>query len=452
MELTQQSTGRSPSAGATEQAANVIRVLENYLDELERGQPVDPESLVARHPEMAEELRAYLRQLDVLHLATAGLRSPLRADQALATEEIAEQGRLGDFVLLREVGRGGMGIVYEAEQVSLGRRVALKVLPHAAALNGKQLQRFKHEAEAAAHLQHGNIVPVYAVGCERGIHSYAMQFIDGQSLAGFISALRQQAGKPVQARQPDEGTAQDTVQQGAIKEETVTLHPLSSPFLAPSAFFQSVARLGIQAALALEHAHQLGVVHRDIKPGNLLLDASGNVWISDFGLARSRNDPGVTRSGDLIGTLRYMSPEQASAKRGLSDQRTDVYSLGATLYELLTLEPAFPGEEPREVLRQLAFEEPRRPRSLNPAIPPDLETIVMKAMGKTPDERYSTAQELADDLRRFLDDTPIQARRPTYGQRLRKWGRRHKAWMTAGVAAMAIIILALAVSTALIWQ
>ncbi|HMC90678.1 MAG TPA: serine/threonine-protein kinase [Gemmataceae bacterium] len=363
MELTQQSA----SAGATEQAASVIRVLEGYLDELERGGAVDPESLVARHPEMAEELRAYLRQLDVLHLATAGLRSPLRADQALATEEIAEQGRLGDFVLLREVGRGGMGIVYEAEQVSLGRRVALKVLPHAAALNSKQLQRFKHEAEAAAHLQHGNIVPVYAVGCERGIHFYAMQFIDGQSLAGFISALRQQAGKPAQERQPDEGTTQDTVQQP--REETVTLHPLSSPFHTPSAFFQSVARLGIQAALALEHAHQLGVVHRDIKPGNLLLDASGNVWISDFGLARSRNDPGVTRSGDLIGTLRYMSPEQASAKRGLSDQRTDVYSLGATLYELLTLEPAFPGEEPREVLRQLAFEEPRRPRSLNPAIP-----------------------------------------------------------------------------------
>src|SRR5438132_4791368 len=179
MELTQQSA----SAGATEQAASVIRVLEGYLDELERGGAVDPESLVARHPEMAEELRAYLRQLDVLHLATAGLRSPLRADQALAAEETAEQGRLGDFVLLREVGRGGMGVVYEAEQVSLGRRVALKVLPHAAALNPKQRQRFQIEAQVAAQLHHPHIVPIFAVGCEQGIHYYAMQFVEGRSLA-----------------------------------------------------------------------------------------------------------------------------------------------------------------------------------------------------------------------------------------------------------------------------
>src|SRR5262249_45427153 len=153
------------------------------------------------------------------------------------------------------------------------------------------------------------------------------------------------------------------------------------------AYFRRVARLGVQAAAALEHAHGLGVVHRDIKPANLLLDAGGALWVTDFGLARLHTDAGLTRSGDLVGTLRYVSREQALAKPAAVDHRTDVYSLGATLYELLTLEPAFPGRDHQEVLRQVAFEEPRPPRRLDKAVPAELETVVLKAMAKAPDER-----------------------------------------------------------------
>src|SRR5262249_2618580 len=187
------------------------------------------------------------------------------------------------------------------------------------------------------------------------------------------------------------------------------------------AFYRTVASLGVQAAEALEFAHQSGVVHRDVKPANLLLDAGGRVWVTDFGLARLGTDAGLTMTGDLLGTLRYMSPEQALGQRVPVDHRTDVYSLGATLYELLTLGPACGGPTRGEVRRRIALEEPRPPRRLNPAVPAELETIVLKAMAKNPAERYATAQELADDLKRFLEDKPIRARRPSLRQRAAKW-------------------------------
>jgi serine/threonine protein kinase len=176
----------------------------------------------------------------------------------------------------------------------------------------------------------------------------------------------------------------------------------------------------VQAAEALEHAHQLGVVHRDIKPANLLLDHRGHLWVTDFGLAHSQNQAGLTLSGDLVGTLRYMSPEQALAQRVTIDHRTDIYSLGATLYELLTLEPAYHGHDRQELLRQIAFEEPRPPSHYSKAIPVELETIILKAIEKNPAERYATAQEVAEDLERFLKDEPIRAKRPTLLQRGRR--------------------------------
>jgi tetratricopeptide (TPR) repeat protein len=204
-----------------------------------------------------------------------------------------------------------------------------------------------------------------------------------------------------------------------------------------------MASLALQAAEALAHAHEEGVVHRDIKPANLLVDAKGNVWVTDFGLARCQSQAGLTMTGDLVGTLRYMSPEQALAKRVLVDHRTDIYSLGVTLYELLTLEPAYRGQDRQELLRQIAFEEPRPPRRLNKAIPAELETIVQKATEKNPTERYARAQELADDLRRFLEDKPIRAKPPTLVQRARKWSRRHRAVVAATtvVLAMALVLL-----------
>jgi WD40 repeat protein/tetratricopeptide (TPR) repeat protein len=280
-----------------------------------------------------------------------------------------------------------------------------------------------------------------------------MQFIEGRTLATVIQDLR----RNVEGRRTnDERMTKDQYpnDQGpdANAQTNVrysTLDILSSLDLGHSTFFRTAARLGVEAAQALEHAHQLGVIHRDIKPANLLVDDRGKLWITDFGLAHCQGQEGPTMSGDLLGTLRYMSPEQALGKRGQIDHRTDIYALGMTLYELLTLEPAFTGGDREELLQQIAFEEPCPPRRRNRALPTELETIVLKATAKPPDERYATAQALADDLERFLDDKPIRAKRPTLFQRLQKWSRRHKPVVVTAVLAlvgflvMAVVVLAI---------
>jgi tetratricopeptide (TPR) repeat protein len=217
--------------------------------------------------------------------------------------------------------------------------------------------------------------------------------------------------------------------------------------------FRRIAEWGIQAAEALDHAHQLGIVHRDIKPGNLMLDGRGNLWVTDFGLAHMQHgEASLTMTGDLVGTLRYMSPQQALAKRAVIDHRTDIYSLGVTLYELLTLQPAFAGKDRQELLQQVSFEEATAPRRLNKAIPAELEIIVLKAMGKNPAERYATAKELADDLRRFLMHEPIRAKRASIFQRLRKWTQRHQSAVTAAAFVLALVTVGLTISTYLLWQ
>jgi tetratricopeptide (TPR) repeat protein len=347
---------------------------------------------------------------------------------------------LGDFRLIREVGRGGMGVVYEAEQLSLGRRVALKVLPFAATMDSRHLQRFHNEARAAAGLHHEHIVPVYAVGQERAVHFYAMQFIDGQTLAEFIAQPKGAA--PADTGNLSHAASEPSVPPPAPAAETA---PARAAATAPGprspADYRAVAKWMAQAAEALEHAHAMGIVHRDIKPGNLMLDAQGKLWVTDFGLARWSADGSLTLTGDLVGTLRYMSPEQALAKHGLVDHRTDVYSLGATLYELLALRPAIDGRDREEILRHIAFAEPRPLRARDHSIPVDLETITQKAMAKEPAERYATAQELADDLRRWLEDRPIEARRPTLAQRAAKWCKRH---LTAIWAVGIVLLLAVA--------
>ncbi len=421
-----------------------LAAVEEYLAELEAGRQPDRRQFLARYPELADVLANCLDGLDfVRHTAPAlaAQEAALPAD-AIPPEQPARS--LGDYRIRRELGRGGMGIVYEAVQVSLGRRVALKVLPFAAALDSRQLQRFKNEAQAAAHLHHTNIVPVFGVGCESGVHYYAMQFIEGKTLAQVIEdrgSRMENRGSKVETivdRQPGAETQQQRLPSSIP-------HPRSS-------FFRTAAQLGIQAAEAMEHAHQLGIIHRDIKPANLMIDERNHLWITDFGLARSQNEVGLTMTGDILGTLRYMSPEQALAKRGLIDHRTDIYALGATLYELLTMEPVFPGSDRHELLRQIAFDEPRPLRGHNRAIPRELETIVLKAMAKHPEDRYASAQEMADDLRRFLDDRPILARRPTLRERAVRWSRRHKPVVVSAVVVLVLAVIALATSTVVISQ
>jgi serine/threonine protein kinase/tetratricopeptide (TPR) repeat protein len=415
-------------------------IVADITDRLHAGQTVNIDEYIARHPEFADRLQTLLPSLELLHACGSMPSNDLAAEP--------NHGTLGDFRILREVGRGGMGVVYEAEQISLGRRVALKVLPFASTLDPKQLQRFKNEAQAAAGLHHTNIVPVFATGVERGVHYYAMQFIEGRTLAALIAALRPEPAGPAPTGSYLPGVSETPPAAARTTERT-----LPGP-----AHFRLAAQLGVQAAEALEHAHQLGIVHRDIKPPNLLVEytpeaadpspltphGAPRLWITDFGLAHCQSRAGLTMSGDLVSTLRYMSPEQAMAKRALVDHRTDLYSLGVTLYELLTLEPTFGGRDREELLRQIAFEEPHRPRQRYKYIPAELETVVLKAMEKNPAERYATAQELADDLGRFLEDRPIQARRPTLAHRLRKWARRHPS-LTIGLAAALAAAVVLAV-------
>jgi serine/threonine protein kinase/WD40 repeat protein len=434
-------------------ASLVAHVADEFAAELERGGNPDAEQYAGRHPQAANLLRQVLASVQMVRQSAASGDGSLTGTGAASAADPPgyETGVLGDFRLVREIGHGGMGVVYEAIQISLGRRVALKVLPFATALDPRHLQRFRNEAQAAAHLQHPNIVPIYAVSCDRGVHSYAMQYIDGQTLAGLIAELRRLAKREEHSSASSADRANDTNDRNCTSQigNRKSSSRLASAFNtrhsfgagASTAFYRGVAELAIQAADALDYAHQMGVTHRDVKPGNILLDAQGRLWIADFGLAQVRADSQLTATGDLLGTLRYMSPEQAQARRGILDHRTDIYSLGATLYELLTLRPPIDGNDRPELLRKLADEDPAPPTKIDRLIPTDLETILTKALSKSPGDRYATARDLADDLRRFLSDKPIRAKRPTAWDRSRKWARRHKPLVSSLAISSALLLV-----------
>jgi serine/threonine protein kinase len=426
-----ESTGAAPEpagTGPTRDDTLAGDGLDDFFDLIRCGTSDSPELTAHR----AAVIRALAGGLPGRVADQAGDDPPPTRADGPAAEGTAPPSRLGDFSILREVGRGGMGVVYEAEQVPLGRRVALKVLSAAATLDPRQRQRFLVEAQAAALLRHEHIVPVFGFGSDRGVYYYAMAFIDGSSLAEVIRGRRgpAHAGPAAPAAAGHPGPPESG---GRARE-----------------WFRTAAGYGLQAAEALEHAHEMGVIHRDIKPSNLLVDARGHLWVADFGLARiAQEDPGLTRTGDVIGTLRYMCPEQARGGRAGADPRADVYALGATLYELLTFRPAFRADDREELLHRLFTEEPVAPRRVDRAIPRDLETVVLKAMAKEPSARYGSAREMGDDLRRFLDDRPIRGRRPGLLGRSARWARRHRA---TAAAAVTTLVLALSVSTALLWQ
>jgi eukaryotic-like serine/threonine-protein kinase len=378
----------------------LARILDEYLVAIEQGHGLSPEELLAKHPEDAAQLRGYLSGLNLFH-AVAG--SPTQMLAGIAKADIGIPPALqtiGDYRLVREIGRGGMGVVYEAWQVSLRRRVALKVLPFTSAHDAKQIGRFKNEAQAAAQVQHPNIVPVFAIGEENGVHYYVMQLIDGQSLTSLLDALRTGGNGPCDDTLPNnELTYNSRRASGSPESSTHTTRSnnASAPMRAGETadHVQVVARMGIQAAGALYAAHEYGIVHRDVKPSNLLLDDQGKLWVTDFGLARCRENQGLTQTGDVLGTMRYMSPEQAQGRAALVDQRTDIYSLGLTMYELATLN--HPADEEGEFqVFDRNRQAPKPLRQWNRHIPSDFQTIVLKCVAEFPQERYTTAKELSD--------------------------------------------------------
>jgi WD40 repeat protein/serine/threonine protein kinase len=458
-----------------------------FIERRRRGEWPALSEYTNRYPELADKIRSLfplLIDMEAARPVTQDNQGPGGGIRFTGDQKLE---RLGDYRVLREVGRGGMGIVYEAVQLSLGRHVALKVLPQHALLDPRHLLRFEREAKAAARLHHTNIVPVYGVGEENGLHYYVMQFIQGLGLDEVLAELRRlrrlksqpaangqkgatpaKADKDVSAAQVAQsllsgnfslGPASDGRQPSPeLVNQTVDAPRLPQADAGPSdtsihlpgqsgqstlsetgrPYWQSVARVGVQVAEALAYASSQGVLHRDIKPSNLLLDTQGTVWVTDFGLAKASDSEDLTHTGDIVGTRRYMAPERFA---GRGDVRSDLYALGLTLYELLTLRPAFPETDPNKLLQQVMHHAPPPPRQLNLHAPRDLETVVLKATARAPDQRYQTPAELAEDLRRFIEYRPVRARRISVGEKLWRWCRRNPA--VAGLTAAAALFLLL---------
>ena len=374
----------------------VEQIAEDFVERYRNGENPAVETYADRYPEHAQEIRELFPALIMLERSS-------RRSSYLSYESsgvMSDDGRmlrtLGDYLILREIGKGGMGVVYEAEHQHLGRRVALKaLLPHAS--RDRFLERFQVEARSTARLHHRHIVPVYEAGEHDGVHFIAMQFIEGRSLDKVLSDLRTDSSAD---------------------------------------YYRNVARLGIQAAEAISYAHSQHVLHRDIKPSNLLLDHHEDLWITDFGLAKMQEE-NLTLSGDIVGTLRYMAPERF---HGQCDGKSDIYGLGMTLYEMLTFRPAFTESDRGSLIRQVTEEDPPRPRRINRAIPADLETIVLKATAKNPADRYHSAAALAEDLRCFLGHLPIQARNWSLTHRTMRWCRRRPAIALLTALAAALLV------------
>ena len=354
---------------------------------------------------------------------------------------------LGDYEILGEVGRGGMGVVYRARQRSLDREVALKVLPGYARHGRLAVQRFKTEAQAAARLHHTNVVAVYAQGESQGVYYHAIELVDGVGLDTVIRS-RPDLISMTRARSGGSSAGDWLVKpQDAAGPDAPPLPPEdeSEPLAATEwsrADYRHLAGLVAEVADALECAHAGGIIHRDVKPHNLLLGSDGRLHLTDFGLARLTDEPHLTATGEIMGTPAYLSPEQVSGRFDCIDHRTDIFSLGVTLYELLTRRKPFDGETRQQIITGICSAEPVPPRWIDRRIPLDLETICLRAMEKEPARRHRSASELAEDLRRFAEGRPILSRRVTRAEKALKWARRHKARTGVLVALVAILVLA----------
>ena len=482
-------------------------VVESFLDQFRRGERPALVELMARHPELASPNGELFPALVELEQHGESSSRDLKSSSAARSHYSDARGegpwpeQLGDYLIIRRIGGGGMGVVYEAEHESLKSRVALKVVHPRFRADPKYLRRFHAEARVAAGLHHTNIVSVFDYGDHDGVCYYAMQYIQGQPLDGVLAGIRRQrdegtvgryqlrprgnrhhpgrvafgrsiardrrtVDRPLRGGGPDvrSGRGNQAHRAELFGSFASTQNrrgwrraagagcgraPVEQVFNALGGssdlrYFREIAQAGAQVADALEYAHRRGVLHRDIKPSNLLLDALGNVWVTDFGLAKLVEGDDLSHSRELVGTLRYMAPERF---RGISDRRGDIYSLGATLYELLTLRPPFEGSDQIRLIEQIRSKQPSPPRHLGQSIPRDLETIVMKALGKDPKERFGSAGELAEELRRFVEGRPIRSRPVSFVERLWRWCRRDPWLAGANIAAAVLLIMLTIVSS-----
>lgn len=387
----------------------IAEVISRWMEGSLESRPAASE-LVARHPELAPGLAKCLAGLHLIEQGKATVAGSGWRENEIGEDEVVFPV-IPDFEVLGELGRGGMGVVYEARQLSLDRIVALKVLPFGA-VDPRTVKRFLREAETVAALAHPGIVPIYAVGVHNGLNWFAMQRIDGCPLSQWFAV---------------------------------------ATFESRAATLREVVRVGIEAADALEHAHQRGVIHRDVKPGNLLVDTSGKVWLTDFGLARRDVDVTATATGAMLGTPRYMSAEQISGYDEEVDARTDIYSLGATLYEMATGRPPFTSESPLELLTQIRRDEPTPPRQIDATIPRTLELVILKCLDKERDRRYASAAALAEDLKAIRDDKPISAKGLPVWVTTSRFLKRNQRQVNA-IAMSVLLTVATLIAAALLWQ
>lgn len=435
------------------------RIADEFVNRCRKGEYPTVSEYERLYPDLADDIRDVFPTM----AAMEGLKIKKHREHGSpgVTTQKVERERLGDFRLVREVGRGGMGIVYEAVQESLGRTVAVKVLPPI--LDQKLLERFKREARTAGRLHHSNIVPVFGAPSSDGYHYLVMQFIDGVGLDALLASefkteygtasphtAASSFGGFTELSQDSEFGHDDSAKNSASRIDAMDDSPVVD---GPSALtvqpvtsidfnltFENIADIGIQAANALQYAHDHDTLHRDIKPGNLLLDRDGVLWVADFGLAKAIEGDDLTQTGKIVGTLRYMAPEQF---KGRADARSDIFGLGLTLYELLTRKPARPESDRSQLIASATNSVLTSPRKLNPDIPLDLETIVLKAAAREPSHRYQSAGELADDLQRYLADEPIHARRVRFPERAWRWSRRNPlvASLTGAIASLCLLVM-----------
>ena len=390
----------------------VNEVIAEYLSAVQSGTPPDREELLRKHSALAVQLEAFFADRDLFESVAAPLRAAVLSSSAPATpaadastlapgdtpppSPIGTIRRFGDYVLEEEIARGGMGVVYRARQISLNRPVALKMILAGRLASADEVARFRNEAEAAAKLDHANIVPIYEVGEHEGQHYFSMKLVEGGDLTQHLPRLNQDP--------------------------------------------RAAARLVAEVAEAIHHAHQRGILHRDLKPRNILLDSHGQPQVTDFGLAKQvEGNQELTHSGAVLGTAPYMSPEQARGDKDLTTA-ADVYSLGTILYELLTGRPPLRGSSPAETILKVLEQEPERPRAISPHLGRDLETICLKCLEKDPRRRYGSAEAMAEELRRWLEGKPIAARPVGRIERLWRWCRRNPALAAVISAAAAVIV------------